>query len=537
MSAVVEFVEDTFDAVGDFVESVGDAIEDVADAVVDVVESVGTAVEAIIEDPLPTLLMIAGSTVGIPPWITSAAVTAARGGDLEDIVLSAGTAAVAPMIVGPMAGSISSTLVESGVDAAIANTVATSVGKGFVSGVVAEVKGNDFADGFTGGFVGGVVGAGVQEVTSIVSDAFATVTNDAINNVDGTGNSTVVAAFDTSVNSPANVNTPVNVEFSNFVENYDFDGTGNDAAINLSVDNGSGIPDYVVNDVVVANGGTDNPPMTDTDAPVVVEEPVVDNRPVSEISVLPSVKDADTFASVATDVNEPPVGLSDAPPAESDNNFQDLIDADPDANLGGAESAILPVSVADIAEDFPEDVAPEVVAPTVLETPATPVVSGLESVSKGLTGVTSEPIIDDLISEGVVPDTTSGGLNAVVPRETAGDLSATKEFKASDIIKPLVASAGNLLKSSITKSLMPTKKPTPRPTARPVGGLQAVKPVAKTSAPPPRQMDVSKLTPINKAVPVKKPAPTGPAKTLAGNANLTPVSKIANLTSLVKKVG
>jgi hypothetical protein len=83
MSAVVSFVSDVVESV---VDAVGDVVETVVDVVEDAVEFVGDTVQAVIDDPLPTLLMIAGSAVGIPPAITSAAITAARGGDLQDIV-------------------------------------------------------------------------------------------------------------------------------------------------------------------------------------------------------------------------------------------------------------------------------------------------------------------------------------------------------------------------------------------------------------------------------------------------------------------
>jgi phage-related protein len=67
MSAVVSFVEDAFEAVGDVFEAVGDVVEDVVEVVGDVVEKVGDVVQAVIDDPLPVLLSVAGSFVGIPP--------------------------------------------------------------------------------------------------------------------------------------------------------------------------------------------------------------------------------------------------------------------------------------------------------------------------------------------------------------------------------------------------------------------------------------------------------------------------------------
>ena len=50
---------------------------------------IGDTISAILKDPLPAILQIAGAAVGIPPYVTSAAITAARGGDLKDIAKSA----------------------------------------------------------------------------------------------------------------------------------------------------------------------------------------------------------------------------------------------------------------------------------------------------------------------------------------------------------------------------------------------------------------------------------------------------------------
>ena len=93
MSDVVEAVEDVFEGVGDLIEgaleAVGDVVSGVGEAIGDVVKSIGNTVQAILKDPLPTLLVIGGSMIGIPPYITSAVITGARGGDLGDIAKSA----------------------------------------------------------------------------------------------------------------------------------------------------------------------------------------------------------------------------------------------------------------------------------------------------------------------------------------------------------------------------------------------------------------------------------------------------------------
>ena len=130
MSAVVEFVSDAVESV---VDAVGDAVEAVGDVVEDVVDFVGDTVQAIVEDPLPTLLSIAGSMVGIPPPVTMAAVTAARGGDLQDIVLSAGVAYIAPQASNALSSTLSATIGDAIINETVSNIVVDSVSKGLVN--------------------------------------------------------------------------------------------------------------------------------------------------------------------------------------------------------------------------------------------------------------------------------------------------------------------------------------------------------------------------------------------------------------------
>lgn len=163
MSAVVEFVSNV---VEDVVDAVGDVVETVVDVVEDAVEFVGDTVQAIVEDPLPTLLSIAGSFVGIPPPVTMAAVTAARGGDLEDIVLSAGVAYLAPQASNALSSTLSSTIGGGIINQTVSDIVVDGVSKGLVSGTIAEIRGGDFEDGFAGGFTGSIVNSSVGEFTN-----------------------------------------------------------------------------------------------------------------------------------------------------------------------------------------------------------------------------------------------------------------------------------------------------------------------------------------------------------------------------------
>lgn len=163
MGAVASFVSDVVESV---VDTVGDVVETVADVVVDAVEFVGDTVQAVIEDPIPTILSIAGAAVGIPPPVTMAAVTAARGGDLEDIVLAAGTAYIAPQATSAISSTLSSSIGNAIINETVSDIVIDGVSKGLVNGTIAEVRGGDFTDGFAGAFTGSIVNSSVGEFTN-----------------------------------------------------------------------------------------------------------------------------------------------------------------------------------------------------------------------------------------------------------------------------------------------------------------------------------------------------------------------------------
>jgi len=170
MSAVfrpfTKVVESVFDAVGDVVETVGDVVETVAD-------KVGDTVQAIINDPLPVLLSIAGQAVGIPAPLTMATITAARGGDLEDIALSAGTAYLAPQVANAISPTISSSFIDAGMNETASQVASSSLSRGLINGTISEVRGGSFEDGFAGGFTGGMVSGGVREVGDYIKDNVA----------------------------------------------------------------------------------------------------------------------------------------------------------------------------------------------------------------------------------------------------------------------------------------------------------------------------------------------------------------------------
>jgi hypothetical protein len=123
-------------------------------------------VKAIIKDPLPTILSIAGQAVGIPAPVTMAALTAARGGDLGDIAKSAVIAYVAPQATSKIASAIAPTVSSAITNEAAAKAVTTATSKALVNGSLAAATGGDFADAAAGTMAGSLVASGYQKLVA-----------------------------------------------------------------------------------------------------------------------------------------------------------------------------------------------------------------------------------------------------------------------------------------------------------------------------------------------------------------------------------
>ena len=566
MGAVADFVSDVVDSVGDVFEAVGDVVEDVVEFVGDAVEKVGEVVQAVIDDPLPTLLAVGGSFVGIPPWVTMGTVTAARGGDLEDIALSMGTAyigaEIAPSISNSISSTVSSTFVEAGINETVSQLAGDAISKGLVNGTLTEVRGGDFEDGFAGGFTGTLVAGGVSEVASYVKpdiiemamdsgidlrDATA-VYNAGVKAVGAgitaevTGRGDFATSFTTSaVGSGVDygareLNATIDDQFksvSNAWNEEDKDGEKIDTAVTT----GAGIPDDLVTQVKVSDTGIDTASSTSTfDAASVLGDTF--NRDTDA----GSVATADAGSTVPAETAETVV--AQAPTGETTSAFQDLISstgATSDDNVLDDTLAKFPSDVVDIAETFPEDSDENAVA-VVDGVPTGALASVSDAIQpdvlsniagKGATVVADAPASENLFTNTLAQDKPAeqptGGLNAVstAPQDKT---TASLGLKPTDFTKPLVATVGNLIKSSLTQKKRPT-------TVKPTGGLQTASVRPKVSTPPPQKVNVANLIPIQKAPTAKKPTTVGPPKTLASNANLSPVGNIAGLTSMVKKVG
>jgi hypothetical protein len=566
MSAVFEAVADVVETV---VDAVGDVVEVVSDVVETVVETVATVVEAVIEDPLPVLLSVAGSFVGIPPMVTMGALTAARGGDLEDIALSMGTAYFAPQAGNFLSSTVSSTFLEAGFNEVFTEVASSSISKGLVNGTLAEIKGGDFEDGFAGGFTGGMVQAGVGEVASFVKDDVielalengldlkdaTSVYNASVKAVSAgvtsevTGKNDFVTSFTNSaigsgVNSGVNsLNATIDEQFASAAIDWnekDTEGTPIDVAIT-----GAGIPDDVVSQVQISDIGVDSTADTNTiDTANVLAETVDDaNRTndvasvgetaTSDISVLPetvlaSAPTAETVTDFA-DTTVAPTSIEEilantaSQTEDVSENLVDIASTLPSSTETVAEPVGGLTSVAESVIPTNEAVEPKGGLTTIAE--STPVVDMGDIATTA--SVSEAPVSENLLTSGLVQEPPIGGLTTVAQATPQDKMASSMGFKPTDITKPMVASVGSLLKQKFTAP----KRPAPRAPVRPTGGLQMASVAPKRPTAPPAKMDISKLIPIQKAT------RTAPAKTLASGAKLSPVTNIAGLTSLLKKTG
>lgn len=91
MGAVVQAIVQPVVEVAKAAETV---VKPIVKAVEEVGQSVAKTAEAVAKDPLPVLVSVAAQAVGIPAPLTAAALTAAKGGSIQDIALSAGAAYV-----------------------------------------------------------------------------------------------------------------------------------------------------------------------------------------------------------------------------------------------------------------------------------------------------------------------------------------------------------------------------------------------------------------------------------------------------------
>jgi len=171
------------------VRAIKSAVNSVGDAVVSAVKAVGTTLENIVENPLPTLETLALTAAGVPLPIASAMVTAANGGNLEDIAKSAAGAYIGQEVsaavtsemasydptAAPAAGQSTFDPMERGASTDILSPtkiVPSIAGGGAQGGVGALLAGQDITKGVIKGAEAGGVSGVAQGVGQAASSQF-----------------------------------------------------------------------------------------------------------------------------------------------------------------------------------------------------------------------------------------------------------------------------------------------------------------------------------------------------------------------------
>lgn len=145
----------------------------VSNVVTKTVNAISNTVAAIIKNPLPVLAQIAGSAVGIPPYVTSAAITALQGGKLSDIAKSAALSYAGSQISGQIGSSsigsatasagqsVTQSLMDSypSLATAAGNAVTAGLNAGIVGAGSAALMGKDIGQGAIQGFTSGSTGS------------------------------------------------------------------------------------------------------------------------------------------------------------------------------------------------------------------------------------------------------------------------------------------------------------------------------------------------------------------------------------------
>jgi hypothetical protein len=130
---------------------------------------VGETVQAIAEDPLPFIATVALTSVGVPPPIASAAVTAARGGSMEDIVIAAGATYVG-VTAGEAAGASAA---NAGASATTAKIAASAAGASSATVTASLASGKSFDESLQAGLTAGALSGATTGVIEYGKEALA----------------------------------------------------------------------------------------------------------------------------------------------------------------------------------------------------------------------------------------------------------------------------------------------------------------------------------------------------------------------------
>lgn len=130
---------------------------------------VGETVEAIANDPLPFIATVALTAVGVPPPLASAAVTAARGGSMEDIVIAAG----ATYVGGEVGKAAGASATSAGASATTAKIAASAAGASSATVTASLASGKSFDDSLKAGLTAGALSGATTGVIEYGKEALA----------------------------------------------------------------------------------------------------------------------------------------------------------------------------------------------------------------------------------------------------------------------------------------------------------------------------------------------------------------------------
>jgi hypothetical protein len=142
---------------------------------------IGNTITAIMNNPIPAILQVAGAMIGIPPYVTAAAVTAVQGGDFEDIAKAVAVSYVTTEFLqntqigadirnytsNLIAGDVTDYMIENfdiSMDQAVtvAKMTTAAVNGAVVGGIRSTLLGDSIATGMAQGFSQGLVYSGVD---------------------------------------------------------------------------------------------------------------------------------------------------------------------------------------------------------------------------------------------------------------------------------------------------------------------------------------------------------------------------------------
>lgn len=185
VSSVVEVVSDAVSDVGDVVSDAGSWIDD-------------NVIQPIKDDPINSAIKIGAYYFGGPiaGSLATAGITAAQGGDLEDIAKSAATSYVAGQAGAQVGGAVGGTVAgETG--STIAGNIAGGAAGGAAAGATGSaLSGGNVGQGFLTGLLTGGVNSGVNTAGNAISNAYYTGSNQMGDNFQIFDDGTSLQTFD-----------------------------------------------------------------------------------------------------------------------------------------------------------------------------------------------------------------------------------------------------------------------------------------------------------------------------------------------------